>query len=348
MITLEQAVPGTEVVVKGEITKLLTGHYVEERLGLMLKSAKYPGGYPADQHFFIGQQEAAVTDAVLGTIETLPAVIFESIILDEKEPIKLTPQLIRDKSKALLDLEITSILDEPGLKAVKAAKQKIIKTRTTIERIEKAEKDKIKTRYNEDVKEVVDYAATLYAACKEGEDALQLKITTHENEKAAEALKIANAKKEKTEGRNTKMYALGMMFNGTAFFNFGKNIAQDVLHAMSDEKYAELLTGIEGLKLEQEAIGTAPAPVQAAPAQQQGSVGYGRPAAAPTPANTGSTTVTNEPVADRVYETAIYERSVPEAGIRVIITKGAIEAEPDALVSNERILESSYYVQVVR
>lgn len=286
----------------------------------------------------------------LEPINTLP-VVFEGVLLDEKEPVKFTPQLIRDKSKDLLDLKIADIFDEAGLKAVKAARMKIVKTRTAIKAIEDAEKAKLKTRHDAEKKDLTDYAETLYAACREGEEALQLKITTHEDEKAAEVLKIANAKKAKTEGRNARMYELGMKFNGTGFMEYGKYIAQDVLHEMSDEKYAALLVEIEGLSMEQGVTGaTPPAAAIPAPSSQPvssgGGGGWGSPSGRPIVQR--DQIPAEAPKSDRLYETAIYSRAVPELGARLIITNGVIDPEPDAFVSNDRILESLYYVQIVR
>lgn len=295
------------------------------------------------------------TEEEKGTeVQTLPAVVpavqFEGIILDEKEPVKFTPQLIRDKSKDLLDLKIADIFDEAGLKAVKAARMKIVKTRTAIKAIEDEQKAKMKTKHDAEKKELTDYAETLYAACREGEEALQLKITTHENEKAAEVLKIANAKKAKTEGRNARMYELGMKFNGTGFMEYGKYIAQDVLHEMSDDKYAALLVEIEGLSMEQGVTGATP-PAAAIPApspSQPVSSGGGWAIGAGRPVVQKDQIPAEAPKSDRLYETAIYSRAIPELGARLIITNGVIEPEPDAFVSNDRILESLYYVQIVR
>lgn len=280
-------------------------------------------------------------------VETLPAITFEGVILDEKEPVKFTPELIRTKSAPLLLLTIKDIFDEKGLKEVKAAKQKIVKTRTAIEKIEKSEKDKLKIKQDKEKAELTDYAATLYAACREGENSLQTIIDTHETEKAAAAKKLADDKKEKTEGRNAKMYAIGMQFNGQGFSGYGKFINQDVLHAMADDKYLALVTEIEGLSMDQDVTGkVAEAPAMTAPPVQRTtapswgggfSVPKSEPAQAPAP-----------PAEDRVYDTAVYERAMPQLGARLVITKGMIEPEADAIISNDRILESLYFVQVVR
>lgn len=352
MITLEQAEPGTEIIFDDvRSTTILAGSWEDPAGVIMIKTALYPQGMSADHFTFPGAEQAIQQE-----VEALPAIIFEGVILDEKEPVKFTPELIRQKSKALLDLTIKDIFDEAGLKAVKSARMKIVKTRTAIESIEKAEKGKLKVKHDAEKKELTDYAATLYEACKEGEDALQLKITAHETDKAAAAKKLADDLKEKTEGRNTKMYELGMKFNGTGFMEYGKYIGQDVLHAMSDEKYAELLVEIEGLSMEQGVTGTAPAPVSPVDRSNLIGCGFGF-GSKPTKGNGGFTqevltggkiTTYDINKADRVYTTAIYERAIAELGVRIIITSGVIEPEADALVSNDRIKESSYYLQIVR
>lgn len=279
-------------------------------------------------------------------IETLPAVIFESILLDENEPVKLTPELIREKSAPLLELSIKDIFDEAGLKLVKAAKQKIIKTRTTIEKMETAKNSELKKDYNKAKKEVTDYTATLYAACKEGENALQLKISTHENEKAAASLKMAQDKLAKTQGRDQKMYDLGMKFNGQAFMEYGKYVSQDVLHEMTDEKFEALLVELDGLRMEQGVTGNKIA--SAEPVSKPASSGIGWTKTENGTHTIGEIADTEQTETYRVYETAIYERRLA-SGMRLIITRGEVE-NPDgnADVINDRILESAYYIQVAK
>lgn len=343
MINVETLTAGTSVIHNsGKTTTVLTGHYEDPSLGWMIKTSLFPGGMPLVD-FMLTEHATAMANQVL------PSVIFEVAIIEKEEPLKITAKLIREKAAPLMALTIDSIFDEKGYEAVKKAKQKAVKMRTAIKAKEDEVLKAIKTRHSNEIKEVTDYTGELYIACMEAQNDSQSKLDKIDKERQEVADKLAEDKKAKTEGRDKAMYALNMKFNGTGFMEYGKYIAQDVLHAMSDEKYAELITDIEGLSMEQSATGTVPAPVPpAAPQPQQRSVGYGRPAASPTPANTGSTTVMNGAVADQVYETAIYERSIAELGVRIIITNGVIEAEPDALISNDRIKESSYFLQVVR
>lgn len=345
MITKETAIPGTEVIFDGVRQTTIIGQtYQDDELGLMIKTTLYPGGLPATKY------ELATTEKETGlAVKQTPIIVFKGKLVGELEETEITPALIEEKSKPLLALKINGIFDTEGAEKVKEAINKAVKMRTLVEKQADPVMKSINAKAKKDVQSVKDTAQPIYDACMVTQNALQKTYDDWALEVGKAKQKEADDFKAKTDGRDKQMFALGMMFNGMAFFNLGKNIAQDVLHAMSDEKYAELLTEIEGLKLEQDAIGTAPAPVPpAAPQPQQGSVGYGRPAAAPTPANTGSTAVMNQAVADRVYETAIYERALSELGVRIIITNGVIEPEPDALISNDRIKESSYFLQVVR
>jgi hypothetical protein len=331
MITLEQCIPGTEVIVNGQTTTILTGHYDDQELGPMIKTSLYPGGYPLSKHSLPGEPTEVT--------ETLPVVIFTGVILDEKEPVKFTPELIRTKSADLLKLTIKDIFDEAGLKAVKAAKQKIVKTRTAIEKIEASEKGKMKVKHDAEKKELTDYAETLYAACREGETDLQTKINTHEAEKAAAAKKLDDDKKAKTAGRNAKMFELGMLFNGFQFSNYGKSIAEGVLHAMTDEKYAELLVEIEGLSMEHGVTGAVSTPVVEPKAEPQGAYvsGWGSPAS-----KGGSPSTVAETPVNRVFENEVHRRQIN--GVTIILTKGKLTNPDDMILVNDRIMESAIYL----
>lgn len=356
MINVETLTAGTSVIHKsGKHTTVLTGHYEDPGLGWMIKTSLFPGGMPITD-FMLAEHATTMANQIA------PPVIFEVAIIEKEEPVKITAKLIREKAAPLMALTIENIFDEKGYDAVKKAKQKAVKMRTAIKSKEDEVLKAIKTRHGSEIKEVTDYTAELYTACLEVQNDLQVKLDKVDKERKDAADKLAEDKKAKTEGRDKQMFALGMKFNGTGFMEYGKYIGQDVLHAMSDEKYAELLVEIEGLSMEQGVTGTAPAPAAVPEAKPvQGSTGFGWMPNQPTPGNPnpGGKVVNNNmwphsvqdenlDKADRVYTTAIYERAIAELGVRIIITSGVIEPEVDALVSNDRIKESSYYLQIVR
>lgn len=332
MITIEQLIPGNEIIVNDTTTTILTGHYDDPELGLMIKTSKYPGGFPAAKHALPGQQ-----------VETVPAVIFEVAIIDKEDPVKITAALIREKAKPLMALTIDSIFDEDGYEKVKKAKTKAVKMRTAIKAKEDEVLKTIKTRHGEEIKVVTDYTAELYTACLEAQNDLQGKLDKIDKERKEASDKLAEEKKAKTDGRNAKMYELGMMFNGTAFFNFGKNIPQDVLHAMADDKYAELLVEIEGLSMEQGVTGTAPLTVPPiepkAPVKSFGG-GWGSP----------SPKVYETPVMEAAtkpeYPNTIYSKEIN--GMVFYLTKGKITTTGAEVVTNERVADSGVYVQIVK
>lgn len=279
--------------------------------------------------------------------EEVSTVSFELAIIDEKEPVKLTPALIRQKSKALTDLKIISIFDDAGYKAVKAAIQKAIKTRTAIEKKEKEVLKDIKTRHATEIKEVTDYTAALYIACREAQTDLESKTTAIDNEKAIAAKKIEDDLKEKTEGRENKMYELGLTFNGQAFIGYGKAITKENLHSLADENYEGIITELEALQLEQSVTG-----------EEKPAPNFTGEAEIPIPKGTFSAGLNGDSdyklgfsqrnkVDYTVYPTAVLDYRL-ENGQRLLLTKGIIEQTEDHEVINMRIAESGVYLQVLR
>lgn len=324
-MNIEELKAGTEVLHKsGKTTTVLTGHYEDQELGWMLKTSLFPGGMPLTDFTIPGQQ-----------VETVPSVIFEVAVIDKEDPVKITAALIREKAKPLMALTIDSIFDDDAYEKVKKAKTKAVKMRTAIKAKEDEVLKTMKTRHGEEIKLVTDYTAELYTACLEAQNDLQGKLDKIDKERKEASDKLAEEKKAKTDGRNAKMYELGMMFNGTAFFNFGKNIPQDVLHAMADDKYAELLVEIEGLSMEQGVTGTAPLPVPPvvepkSPVQSFGG-GWGSPA-----------TKSEPKVVNRVFENEVH-RSIIN-GITIILTKGKLTNPDDMVLVNDRIMDSGIYL----
>lgn len=277
--------------------------------------------------------------------EEVSTVSFELAIIDEKEPVKLTPALIRQKSKALTDLKIISIFDDAGYKAVKAATQKAIKTRTAIEKKEKEVLKDIKTRHATEIKEVTDYTAELYIACREAQTDLESKTTAIDNEKAIAAKKINDDLKEKTEGRENKMYELGLSWNGQAFVGPGTTIPKQYLFDLTDEKYNTLITEIEALQLEQAVTGDVKAaPVNVASmidGQHANFISSGGYSGSPySPNNTSQKGIAV------LFDNIVYERMIN--GYAFILTQGKIQEEiKGQLVFNDRIKESGIYAQII-
>lgn len=332
MITKEQATPGATVLYKGKETTVLTGSYNEERLGWMVKTSLHPGGYPADQYDLPGEP--------LGNTEQLaeivPAVTFELSVLDEVAPIKLTAELIRQKSKVLTDLTIVNYLDEKGYDAVKKAKQKAVKMRTAIEGKEKEILDAMKLRHTAEKKEVTDYTAELYVACREAQTALEAKLTVIDNAKKEAADKLAADDKARTEGRDNAMYAIGMTFNGQAFVGYGKSITKNSLYSLSAEAYAAYLTELEGLQIEQGVTG-----------EVKTFVGGGM--------NTDSdyNKAPDQPIVSAgnvspqkpMFDNAVYEKTI--GGVTFFLTKGEVIPIDGMLVTNERVMQSAIFVNVI-
>lgn len=281
----------------------------------------------------VSAQEAADLTSSMPAVQEQP-VIFEAVILDEKEPVQLTAALIREKSKVLTDLVIKDIFDEAGFTAVKAAKNKAVKTRTAIERIEKEQAGILKAAYDKDKKKLTDYVAELYTACKEVENGLQGKLDTITTAKAVAAKKLEDERKEKTEGRENAFYEAGMAWNGKAFTGFGKIIDKDYLFGLAQDSYEALLTEIQGLQMQAGIVGEdqpqAPKPADATPGFSSGGGGF------------------FTPKPKLVFKDIIFERAIPGTTMRIYITNGQQEAVEGALVMNDCVNESPYYLHVIK
>lgn len=285
--------------------------------------------------------ETPTTQAVAET--NLPAVIFEAVIIDEKEPVKLTADLIREKSKTLTALTIENIFDEKGYEAVKKAKGKAVKTRTSIEKIEKEMLADIKTKYEDERKRVTDYTAGLYAACKEVEGVLAAKLKDIDDAKNAEIERMDKEKKERTEAREQKMFELGLLWNGTQFAGYGYAFTKEMLHGYTQEFYESLMRDIEGAKLEQDVTGKEVKTSNHAFAVPMGKFTDPNHSTLTDDINFNSRLMGIK----REYPTAVYDKTA--SGTRVVITKGSLaDPEAEALITNDRILNSDYYIQLVR
>lgn len=262
-------------------------------------------------------------------------VTFEVAILDVKEPIKLTPDLIREKSKALTDLVIKDIFDDAGYAAVKKAKALAVKTRTAIEKQEKSVNADLKAEFEKKKKGVTDYTASLYAVCREVEDALQKKMTTIDEEKTAAANKLKEEREGKTTLRENKMYELGMAWNGQNFVGYGKLIGKQFLFEMSDESYELLTNELEGFQVSGKDAGTV------AQAPYTGGSFPSSPA--------GGSPVVSETKEEpfKPFENAIYDRYLPEAGLHLFITNDHVEGHRASILTNDEIGQSKYFVQVI-
>lgn len=329
-------------MIDGKQTEIIAGSYEEERLGWMVKTNAYPGGYPADRYdIFIVIEKTDTPNSPAEVIEAEPPVSFELAIIDEVEPVKITAALIRQKSKVLTDLTIANIFDEAGYKKVKAAVQKAVKTRTSIEKQEKIVVDAMKLRHASEKKEVTDYTAELYVACREAQTNLENKLKVIDDEKAIAAKKLEDEEKARTEGRDNKMYELGMTFNGQAFIGYGKAITKNSLYSLDNDSFAGIVTELEGLKIEQDVTGEVkPEPIiPATPAAFVVGGSYSGSFAKPNP------TTTEIKEGSKIFENEVYSKSI--GGYTWILTKGQVTLIKDQVVTNERILESGIYSQIV-
>ncbi len=265
---------------------------------------------------------------------------FMAQILDEPEPIPLTADIIREKSADLLSLTIENIFDTKGYEAVKKAYNKAVKTRTAIEKLEAPKKKEYKTAYDAKVKELTDYTAELYKACREVEDNLKGKFTAIDTAIVVEQKRLADEKREKTEGREKAMYAVGMQFNGINFAGHGKMITKEMLHSMKDADYDTMLEELTLAHQEAQITGKDPEP--AGPPIPPVRMSYGGGSSWPS-SSTPKAPSPAAPPMDIIYETA-----VPDCGVRIFITRGAITAEPDALVANDEVNDSGFFMQVTR
>lgn len=330
MITKEQATPGATVLYKGKETTVLTGSYNEERLGWMVKTSLHPGGYPADQYDLPGETQPA---------NVVHAVSFELALIDEVEPVKITAELIRQKTRPLTDLSIASIFDEKGCAEVKKAVTKAVKLRTAIEKQEKEHLGKLKAIYDTKKKEVTDYTAELYTACREAQTALEAKLTVIDNAKKEAADKLAADEKARTEGRDNAMYAIGMTFNGQAFVGYGKAITKNSLYSLSAEAYAAYLTELEGLQMEEGVTGEVKTFTPKSPSaggMYTGGVDPYSPTIRPA---------SKLDEDKKLFDNEVYSVSI--GGYTWVLTKGTVTTIEGQVIANQQVMTSAIYSQVI-
>lgn len=342
MIDQNNIAPGMTVLCGGEPTTVLTGHYEDQELGWMIKTSKYPGGMPLSKY----DPMPAVTeetDTPNSSAEVIAAerpVSFELAIIDEPTPVKITAALIREKSKALTDLTIANIFDEAGYKKVKAAVQKAVKTRTSIEKKEKEVVDAMKLRHASEKKEVTDYTSELYVACREAQTALEGKLKVIDDLKTAAAKKLEDEEKERTTGRDDKMYELGMTFNGQAFVGYGKAITKNSLYSLDNDSFEGIVVELEGLAIEQGITGDVkPEPVQTPTASYRASNGDPSFESASAPAK-------QTPIAqEKRFANQVYTCSAGDYSFH--LTQGQVQIVDGQVIINERVMTSAIYAQVI-
>jgi hypothetical protein len=289
-------------------------------------------------------EEAADYLQFKGVVVSLskPKFKFSALILDEKDEIELTPDVIKEKGKALTDLVIKDVDDKEGYENVKKAITKAVKTRTTIEKWEKEQKKKI-----EGAKSVLtDYCKDMYAECLAVQKNLEDKRKIIDDAIAAEKLRKEEEAKAKTVAREEKMYSLGMVFNGVNFSGYGKMVTKEGLFSFDDEKYKTFISEIEEEKQAEEIANASPnIPIPVASSSVYDGVS-GSTNRAPSSGSSATSANTTE----AVPQPHLYEVAIPTLGVKIIISTGELKIEPDedAILSNDRIGQSKYYVNVLR
>ena len=342
MIDVQKLTPGTEVVhIKtGKITTVLTGSYEEPSIGWMLKTALYPGGFPSTEFALNGevQQETGIA------VKQQPVIVFKGKMIGDLEETIITPALIEEKSKPLLALKINGIFDTEGAEKVKEAITKAVKMRTLVEKQADPLIKSINAQAKKDVQSVKDLAQPIYDACMATQNALQLTYDTWATEVNKAKQAEAELLKAKTDGRDKAMFGLNMLYNGSAFTGYGKTISQDVLHAMADDKYAVLLVEIEGMQMEQGVTGKEVEASISIPIGMTEQQKQEVPNLSAIYAGNGKSYT----IAKREFPAAVYERDIPGTELRIVIIKGTIDADGSVLIANDQILQSAYFVNIVK
>jgi hypothetical protein len=338
MITKEQSKPGATVMYGDHQCTVLQGTYEDPELGTMIKTSRFPGGMPLDKYdpMPLGHEEAQATASHPEVIEAaLPAITFELALIDEVEPVKITAALIREKVKPLTELTIKNMFDDAGYANVKKAVTKSIKLRTAIEKQEKEHLGKLKATYDTKKKEVTDYTAELYIACREAQTALEAKLTAIDVAKKAAQDKLDADEKARTEGRDAKLFELGMTFNGQAFMGYGKVITKNSLYSLSPEAFDTYVQEIEALQLEQGFTGE----VKETPVTPViGGAGSSFTIKPSSDFDMGA-----EPV--KLFDNEVYSVSV--GGYTWVLTKGSVVSIPGQVIVNQQIMQSAIYSQVI-
>jgi hypothetical protein len=201
----------------------------------------------------------------------------------------------------------------------------------------------MKLRHASEKKEVTDYTAELYVACREAQTALEAKLTVINKSRKEAQDKLDAEEKARTDDRDQKMYSLGMTFNGQAFVGYGKAITKNSLHSLDNESFAGIVTELEGLKIEQDVTGEVKeAPVAAA--QQQTIVGGSGSSFTVKPTNAPENT--SHPVTQpKRFENQVYTCNAGDYSFH--LTKGVVDFVTNQVIINERVMESAIYVQVI-
>lgn len=331
MITIEEAKPGTEVVVNDSVTTVLTGHYEEPNIGWMIKTAKYPGGFPAKEHFLLISDRTDVQE------EEPQGITFEIAIIEKEEPVKLTAELIRQKLKPLYDLTIENYLDDKGYEEVKKGKNKAVKARTAIEKKEKEVLTAIKARHATEIKQVTDYTCELYKACLEAQNDLQAKLDKADKEKQAEADRLSEERKKKTEAREAKLFELGLTWNGVSFVGYGKPwMSKESLYSMPENTYLCVVEELEGLQMEAGVTGKQVEQVVMVEPHMGSSDGTLKQL-------TSIGAKVESPV--KLFDNQIYTRTVGE--YTFVLTKGQVTTIEGHIIANDRVAESGVYAQII-
>lgn len=336
-ITEEFLQKGTKVDINGVQTILTGESYQDGELGLMLKSDAFPGGMPADKHQLI-----PVTMGTEVTIAKKAVIVFKGKMVGDIEETEITPALIEERSKPLLALKINGIFDNEGAEAVKAAIQKAVKMRTLVEKQEDPEIKRVNAAAKKRVADIREISKPIYDACLKTQNTLQATYNAWESEVLAAKQKEIDALKAKTEGREKKMFDLGLTWNGEFFVGYGRSYAKEYLHNLAEVTFFELVGELEGLKMEQDVTGKVAEPVT-----QQPSNGFGSVSTFSTGMNKDSEPGT-QPGKKVDILAAVYDKTLPD-GTRIILTQGEVEIpELNFLIKNDRVMKSGIYVQVTK
>lgn len=220
---------------------LTLGHKTNEQVNAVVQQM-------ADDKALIDRVNSAPVNTELSL--GLPVIEFKGKIAGDTEETVITPALIAEKSKPLLELKITGLLDTKGAEEVKKAITKAVKMRTAVEPMVKDLKGKLKSQYEAALTKVDEVANPIFEACRSTQNALQKTYDDWQAKVTAAREKEEAELKAKTEGREKKMFELGLTWNGTNFIGYGKSFPKEGLFVMNDEHYAEFITELEGLQME--------------------------------------------------------------------------------------------------
>lgn len=258
-------------------------------------------------------------------------VTFKGKLVGDLEETIITPELIEEKSKPLLALKINGIFDTENAEKVKEAILKAVKMRTLVEKQADPIIKNINAQAKKDVQAVKDIAQPIYDACMKTQNTLQATYDAWQTEVAKAKQAEEEKLRAKTEGREAKMYELGMAWNGRSFIGYGKVIDKDFLFGLTDEAYGQLVVELSGLQMQTGMTGETFKETPEGVTVNPDSHFNQRPSSQPF----------------KPFDNTIYERHIPEHGVHLFITNGEVAEHPAACVQNDQILESNYFVQVI-